>query len=107
MNYSREAIDMTRALVNGDKRAKQWLENNHLEELVQLNDAVSRHAHAFEYLLVNKFVILAAFVNAVWEDKKAFALLMEQRAFHWAAMANFINGDENAEVFLRKNRMDH
>ena len=52
-------------------------------------------------------MVLAAFVNAVWEDQRAFKLLMDQRAFHWAAMANYINGDDKAELFLKKNRLEH
>ncbi|HEY0029894.1 MAG TPA: hypothetical protein VGC65_03970 [Bacteroidia bacterium] len=107
MNYSREAIDKTTAWVEGDNRAKQWLQDNNFEELVQLKDAASRHAKAFEYLLVHKHLTLAAFVNAVWEDQKAFRLLMDQKEFQWAAMANYINGDDKAEVFLMKNKLDH
>ena len=30
MNYSKEAIEMTKAWVNGDNRAKLWLQDNHL-----------------------------------------------------------------------------
>lgn len=107
MLYSKEVILATTAWLKGDTRAKQWLRENHFEELVQLKDAVSRHAKAFEYLLIHKQVILAAFVNAVWDDKDAFKLLMENKAFQWAAMANYINGDDNAAVFLKKNKLEH
>ena len=37
----------------------------------------------------------------------AFKLLMDQKAFVWAAMANFINGDEKALLFLKRNKLDH
>lgn len=107
MNYSKETIIKTSAWVAGDERAKQWLQDNNFEELVQLKDAVRNFPKAFEYLLVHKHIILAAFVNAVWEDKKAFKLLMDQKAFQWAAMANYINGDDNAAVFLKKNHLEH
>ena len=104
MIYSKEAIVKTRAWVEGDLKAKQWLQDNQFEELVQLKDAASRYPKAFEYLLVHKHLTLAAFVNAVWDDSKAFKLLMDQKAFQWAAMANYINGDDNAAAFLKKNR---
>ncbi len=107
MNYPKEAISMTSAWVEGDTRAKQWLLDHNYEELVQLKDAASRHPKAFEFLLVKKILVLAAFVNAVWDDKKAFKLLMDQKAFQWAAMANYINGDDNALLFLNKNKLEH
>jgi hypothetical protein len=107
MNYSKEAIVKTTAWVEGDLKAKQWLQDNQFEELVQLKDAASRYPKAFEYLLVHKHLTLAAFVNAVWDDSKAFKLLMDQRAFQWAAMANYINGDDNAAAFLKKNNLEH
>lgn len=107
MIYSKEAIVKTIAWVEGDLKAKQWLQDNQFEELVQLKDAASRYPKAFEYLLVHKHLTLAAFVNAVWDDSKAFKLLMEQKAFQWAAMANYINGDDNAAAFLKKNNLEH
>ena len=107
MFYPKEVIDMTKAWVDGDKGAKVWLQEHNFEELVQLKDASSRHAKAFEYLLVHKYTVLAAFVNAVWDDKTAFKMLMDHKAFHWAAMANYINGDDKALVFLKKNKLDH
>lgn len=107
MLYSKETIQHLNAWIEGSNSSKQWLEDHDFEELVQLKDAVSRYPKAFEYLLVNKFIVLAAFVNAIWEDKSAFKLLMDQRAFHWAAMANYINGDDNAAVFLKRNKLEH
>lgn len=107
MLYPKEVIQAATSWLEGDTRAKQWLQENNYEELVQLKDAVSRYPKAFEYLLVHKHIILAAFVNAIWDDKKAFKLLMDQRAFHWAAMANYINGDDNAAGFLKKNKLEH
>ncbi|MBA3706176.1 MAG: hypothetical protein H0W84_09840 [Bacteroidetes bacterium] len=107
MLYAKETIEKAAAWIEGDTRAKQWLQQNNFEELVQLRDAVGRHAKAFEYLLVHKHVVLAAFVNAVWDDKNAFQLLMDKKEFFWAAMANYINGDDNAAVFLQKNNLKH
>ncbi len=107
MNYPKEAIEKTTAWVNDDPRAKLWLQQNNFEELIQLKEAASRHSKPFEYLLVHKHLILAAFVNAIWDDKKAFQLLMEKKEFVWAAMANYINGDDNAAAFLKKNKLEH
>jgi hypothetical protein len=107
MLYSKEVIQHVNAWFDGSNNAKHWLQEHDHEELVQLKDAVSRHSKAFEYLLVNKFIVLAAFVNAVWDDQQAFKMLMDQRAFHWAAMANFINGDDKAALFLKKNKLEH
>lgn len=105
--YPTEIIKVLIDLVKGNPNAKTWLENNNLHELVQLNDAVSRFPKALEYLLVHKHIILAAFVNAVWEDKKAFTLLMDKKEFHWAAMADYINGNDKAATFLKQNKLSH
>ncbi|MCW3102673.1 MAG: hypothetical protein JWO09_1113 [Bacteroidetes bacterium] len=107
MLYPKEVIQHLNAWIDGSTTSKLWLQEHNFEELVQLKDAVSRHSKAFEYLLVNKFIVLAAFVNAVWDDQHAFKLLMDQKAFHWAAMANYINGDDKAALFLKKNRLEH
>jgi len=107
MNYPKEVIVVLCDWIEGKEDAKFWLQKNSFEELVQLKDAVSRHAKAFEYLLVHKQIILAAFVNAIWEDKKAFQLLMDQKAVHWAAMANYINGDDKAALFLKNAKLGH
>ncbi len=107
MNYPREVIEILGRWVDGDTHAKDWLQRNNYEELVHLKDASRRFAKSFEYLLIHNHVILAAFVNAIWEDKAAFKLLMEKKAVHWAAMANYINGDEKAILFLKKNKLDH
>lgn len=107
MLYPKEVIEKTSLWIEGDVKAKLWLQQNNFEELVQLKNAVSRYPKAFEYLLVHKHIVLAAFVNAVWEDKKAFKLLMDKKEFLWAAMANYINGDDNAATFLNKNNLKH
>ena len=105
MLYPKEVIEKTAAWIEGDSAAKKWLQNNGYEEMVQLKDAASRYPKAFEYLLVHRHIVLAAFVNAIWDDKKAFKLLMDKKEFHWAAMANYINGDDNAAIFLHKNNL--
>jgi len=105
--YPPQIIKVLISLVKGNPNAKDWLEKNNLEELVQLNDAVSRFPKALEYLLVHRHIILAAFVNAVWEDKKALALLMDKKEFHWAAMADYINGNDKAAIFLKKHKLEH
>lgn len=107
MNYPKEAILILCDWIDDDPAARDWLQKNNYEELVQLKDAVRRFAKSFEYLLAHKHTILAAFVNAVWEDKNAFQLLMDKKAFHWAAMANYINGDDKAALFLKNNNMEH
>jgi hypothetical protein len=107
MLYSKEVIQHLNAWFDGSVNSKRWLEEHDFEELVQLKDAVSRHSKPFEYFLVHKFIILAAFVNAIWDDKDAFRLLMDKKAFHWAAMANYINGDVKAAAFLKKNGLEH
>jgi hypothetical protein len=105
--YPKEVIDKTGAWFQGDVHAKEWLTRNNYEEMVELKDAISRYPKSFEFLMVNKHIILATFVNAVWDDKKAFQILMEKKEFHWAAMANLINGDEKAAIFLNKSKLGH
>ena len=105
--YSKEVIEATTEWINGKQAAKELLEKHGFGELVQLRDAASRHAKAFQYLLTNKHLILATFVNAIWDDQKAFKILMDKKEFHWAAMANYINGDDKALIFLKKQNLDH
>jgi hypothetical protein len=105
--YPKEAIEKVGFWFEEDTRSKDWLNSNNYEELVELKVAVGRYPKAFEFLLVNKHVVLAAFVNAIWDDKRAFQVLMEKKEFHWAAMANLINGDVNAKQFLDKNNLAH
>ena len=105
--YNKEVIDKTTEWIEGSNNARLWLLKNNYEELVMLKDAVSRHSKPFEYLLIHKHLVLAAFINAVWDDKKAFKLLMDQKEFVWAAMANFINGDDDAAGFLQNGKLGH
>lgn len=105
--YPREIIQKTAAWFDGDQIAKEWLNQNNFEELVELKDAISRYPKAFQFLLVNKHFILATFVNAIWDDKKAFQILMDKKEFHWAAVANMINGDTKAKEFLEKSNLVH
>jgi hypothetical protein len=107
LTYPKEIIEAASGWIEGDVNAKEFLIANNKEELVQMRDAVSRWPKPFEYLLIHKHVILAAFVNAIWEDKKAFKLLMDKKEFIWAAMANIINGDDGAVAFLHKNKLKH
>ena len=107
LTYPKEIIEAAGAWMEGDTGAKEFLQKNGREELVQLHDAVSRWPKSLEYMLLNKHIILAAFVNAIWEDKKAFKLLMDKKEFIWAAMANIINGDDGAVLFLHKNKLKH
>ncbi len=108
--YPKEVIQETIDWILNSEKAKNWLQQNKYEELVQLKTAaigLEGYKKALEYLLVKKHLVLAAFVNAIWEDKKAFSLLMEKKEVHWAAMANYINGDDKAMIFLKNNKLDH
>ena len=52
-------------------------------------------------------MVLAAFVNTIWDDEKAFKFLIASKAYDWAACANIINGDEKAEAALRASGKFH
>ena len=45
--------------------------------------------------------------NAIWEDASAFKFLIDRKAFDWAAAANIINGDDNAEAALERAGKKH
>ena len=110
LSYPKDAINATINWIQNSEDAKNWLQKNNFEELVKLKTAaigLEGYKKALEYLLVQKHLVLAAFVNAIWDDKDAFALLMEKKEVVWAAMSNFINGDEKAALFLKKNKLDH
>ena len=59
MIYPKEVIEKTTSWVEGSPMAKQWLQQNNYEELIQLKDAASKHTKLFLYLLVHKPLILA------------------------------------------------
>jgi hypothetical protein len=107
MTYPKIAIEKAAQFVLENEAAQYWLEQNNYPELVHLCLAARRFPKSFEYLMIHKHYVLATFVNAIWDDKKAFALLMGKKEFVWAAMANFINGDDDALSFLDKNNLNH
>ena len=107
VNYLKEVIDKLSLWIEGNQSVGNWLKINGYPELYMLNDAVSRHTKALEYLLIKKHFILAAFVNAIWDDSKALDFLLKNKGTQWAATANYINGDEKAGIWLEKNKLDH
>ena len=100
MQYSKEAIMKLTAWTDGDVSAREWLGIHGFSELIILPDAVIGDESALHFLIQKKYYLLAAFVNAVWEDTKAFKILMDKGCPEWAAMANLINGDSNAKAWL-------
>jgi hypothetical protein len=100
-SYPAEAINHFTKHVLRETASFNWLMNNGYQELLATLDAIRDDKHAFR-LLMKQHKVLAAFVNAVWDDDKALKFLMDSKAFEWAACANVINGDEKAEDFLKK-----
>lgn len=105
--YSKEIIVKTCEWIDGEANAETWLKQKGHPELIELKVASLNNTKALENLLIHKHFILAAFVNAIWEDKKAIKLLLDRKEYVWAAMANIINGDIKATLFLEKNKLKH
>jgi hypothetical protein len=85
-HYPTFAIEQLANHIQGDVSAFNWLINNGYPELVAI---------------IGKHFVLAAFVNTIWDDEKAFKFLIASKAFDWAACANIINGDDKAEKALK------
>lgn len=105
--YPAEAIHHFTKHAMKETASFNWLMNNGYKELPATLDAIRDDRKAFAFLYDNKYYVLAAFVNAIWDDEKAFTFLMDAKAYDWAACANIINGDEKAELALKKSKKEH
>jgi hypothetical protein len=102
MEYPEDALLRMKAYLESDKAALDWLLANNYKELVATIDAIKGSDAAEQWLEENKHIVLLAFTKAVWDDEGAFVFLMKHRFYDWAAMANIVNGDQQAyDIFFK------
>jgi len=100
MIYSEKQIELLSLALMGDKKAQKLL-NDECKPLKQLEGALKADKNSIEWLLKND-KMLAVFDDAVGGSRSAVRLLMQKKEFGWAAVANYMNGDDEALVWLKK-----
>lgn len=105
MIYKKEQIELLSQALSKNKRAMLQLEAES-KDLAMLQHALQAEVKAIEWLLKNN-KILAAFDSAIGGNKTAVKFLIQNKEYEWAAVANFIQGDDMALVWLNKNDYGH
>jgi hypothetical protein len=104
MIYTDKQIELLSLALMGDKKALTRLKVE-CKPLKMLEEALHANKEAIEWLLQND-KMLAAFDDAVGGNRSAVRLLIKKQQFGWAAVANYINGDEGAFAWLKKQGLD-
>ena len=105
--YNRETITHLTKLIGGNDESRQWLLKNNFTELVLLHYAIGGYDKALKELSDKKYYEVAAFAHALQGDVKAFHWLAENKKFIWAATLNVINKKKDAELWLRRYKLDY
>ncbi|HET6991458.1 MAG TPA: hypothetical protein VFJ43_09050 [Bacteroidia bacterium] len=99
--YSQEAILALAAAIGRDDDAFNWLMENDNKELAALADVLLyRKSAALEWLKNNQFSIIVSFIGALGDEEDAINYLMLNHAKQWAATADLVNGNEEAQDWL-------
>ena len=105
MIYNKEQIELLSQALSKNKRAVLQLEAES-KDLAMLQHALQAEVPAIEWLLKNNKV-LAAFDDAIGGNKTAIKFLILNKEYEWAAVANYIHGDDMAVEWLNKNDCKH
>lgn len=105
MIYKKEEIELLSQALSNNKRAIIQLESE-CKELAMLQHALLGEIEAIKWLFKNN-KILAAFDDAIGGNKTAVKFLIGQKEYGWAAIANYIHGDDAALEWLNKQGYSH
>jgi hypothetical protein len=105
MIYTKNQIDLLSKALLGDKTAHKRLETENYN-LFRLHGALRGSSQDIEWLLKND-KMLAAFDDAVGGNRTAVRALIKLKEPAWAAMANYVHGDDIALQWLKKHGMEH
>lgn len=105
MAYSAKQIDLFCQALEDDKEALALL-GRECKNLAILHTALRGNVEAMSWLFEND-KILAAFDAGIGGNKSAIRLLIKLNEFEWAAVANFVKGDQKALDWLQKNKLSH
>jgi uncharacterized membrane protein YgcG len=101
--YSEKAILALAATISRDEDAFQWLLDNDNVELAALADVlVYSKQDALEWLKQNAFNNIVSFVGALDEDDDAINYLLNHDGKNWAATAEMVNDSDTAPEWLQK-----
>lgn len=101
--YDADTIRRLADLFRGQEHARTELEQRGCGELALLyHFLVDESDRSFEILKEKKHAVLAAFCKAVEGERSSVKFLLDMKMAHWAAIANYINGDEAALVWLER-----
>jgi hypothetical protein len=105
--YTKEDIQLLANLFGGDKAAYAKLVEMNKKELVLLPHAIIDDMDmAFKAFVKTDNRVLAAFAKACQGEKKSIKFLIDNKAPEWAATAGYVNGDENAKLWLQRNKLN-
>ena len=105
MIYSLKKIELLARSLMGDKKVFAQLRKD-APEMAALGAALVGNAAAMKWLLVHE-PTLALFADAVEGNKTATQMLLKEKHHELAAVANMLNDDENAEMWLEKHNLKH
>ena len=100
MVYSLKKIQQLSRALKGDKKLFSLLMKES-PEYAALGSALVGNAAAMNWLLKHD-KILAAFADAVDSNKSAVQILLNEKQYELAAVANMLNDDEKAELWLEQ-----
>jgi hypothetical protein len=105
MIYSKLQIEILCDAFRGNSSALTRLMKE-APELAALESALMGEAKPMEWLLKHN-KMLAIFVSAVDGNKSAIKTLFAKKEFVWAAVANLLLKDKEAEEWLKKQGQEH
>ena len=109
-NYSESEIKFLINAIEGEESSYQWLLKNNCRELAALFDYLMEdNTEAMNWLIFNKYHVIAAFLCAIDNHAKSFAFLGHCKAFEWAATIGILrNGkSDNGFLWLKKSNLIH
>lgn len=105
MIYTKTQIRLLKSSLEGEHKATKALMGLN-RNLAALDAAFKGDEEALQWLL-NNDAILAIFFNATEGNRSAVRFLIEQGETVLAATANVVKGDEKAEAWLVKHKLEH
>jgi hypothetical protein len=84
----KEWVLFVKYLADDDDSAYEELANGEHKEFAAFADAIQRDGDALNFLLANKFTILAAVANSALHDEEAYQWLIANELPHYAALAD-------------------
>ncbi len=103
MVYSLKKIQMLTKALAGDKKLFAVLMKES-PEYAALGSALVGNVRAMNWLLQHDKT-LALFADAVDGNKTAIQMLLKEKQFKLAAVANMLNEDEEAEIWLEQHNL--